>query len=71
MRYEFTESHFVLEFPGKCRIRMTLDEADRLRAVIEQNLYRRDKQFKKIKEQQCAFSTSRNTTQVGEMMKGL
>lgn len=51
MKYEFTESHFVLEFEGR-RVRMTLDEADRLRGIIESHLYRKDRQFKKIKEQQ-------------------
>lgn len=54
MKYEFTETHFVLEFEGKARIRMTLDEADRLRGIIEDRLYRRDKQFKKVKEAQEA-----------------
>lgn len=52
MKYEFTDSHLVLEFNGQYRIRMTLDEADRLRGIIEDQLYRKDKAFKKIKEQQ-------------------
>lgn len=54
MKYEFTESHFVLEFEGKARVRMTLDEADRLRTIIEQHLYRKAKAFDKVKEGQHA-----------------
>lgn len=53
MRYEFTETHFVMEF-GDRRIRMTLDEADRLRGIIESHLYRKHEQFKKPKERQDA-----------------
>lgn len=61
MQYEFTESHLILTFAGKARIRMTLDEADRLRSIIEAQLYKRDKQFKKVKEQQHADLVRRET----------
>lgn len=50
MKFQFTDTHLVLQLSDGKKVRMTLDEADRLRGLIERNLYRKDREFKKAKE---------------------